>query len=116
MERRITVEAFFAAATDRHEGERVHLHGHTYRVRATTVAESDPTLQAHLQAVAGELDLRRLEDMIVGGSTDLFGIASWFLERLIMAHQGIVEIEMTEDPFWRNATITVVRTLRSPVR
>jgi hypothetical protein len=115
LDHRYRVEAHFAAATSRHAGAASSLHGHTYRIGVTT-ASDDPTLAVALNLLAAELDLRRLEDMMAGASTDLAGIAAYLLERLILAHQEIVEIEVTEDPGWRNTSVTLIRPLRSAIR
>jgi hypothetical protein len=110
-----STEAWFAAGTDRHAGLPAHPHGHTYRLRVTWAGD-DATLPDDLAAVSGELDLRRLEEMMNGGSSDLPGIAAYILERLVLAHQSITEIEVTEDPGFRNATARLVRPLRAPLR
>lgn len=113
MEKRLRTRASFAAGISFHDGDVARQHGHHYTVEVTSVT-IDWRLPRDLETVASELRNRTLEDMMPGASVDLDGIAAWFLERLILEHQGITEIWVTEDD--GRVSGGVVRPLRAPVR
>lgn len=111
MDKRFSVTARFSAGTQRHLWADTFDHGHSYEVKVTSVS-LDHTLPAALAGIAAELHLKNLAKMMPGASTDLDGIAAWILERLILDHQGIVEIEVRED----DLSIILERPLRAAVR
>ena len=93
-------------STHRLSTEGPHLHGHTFHVSATeTALDSDmgDDLPGDLRAIVGELHLRSLDDMLIGGNQTLDGIAAWLMERLLVRHPGlsIVEVWTADRPDFR---------------
>lgn len=88
----LTATASFAS-THREESESPYLHGHTFFVSATETGESHD-LDKDLSAVALELHLHSLDDMLVGGGQGLDFMAAWFMERLLLRHPRITLVEM----------------------
>lgn len=115
METNLTTRASFAAGTKHHDGEERHHHGHTYAVEATTT-QIDWALASDVRRLAGELNERDLEDMMPGASVSLDGIAVWFMERLLMAHPGVITVKVTQDGRMGDLSVTAIRTLRAAVR
>lgn len=115
MDISLTFRAQFSAATKRHAGDVAHLHGHTYAVEVTAV-KPDWLIPKDLRAIVAELDRRLLEDMMPGGSTDADGIALWIMERLLLAHQSVVQVAVTEDGPLGDFTATASRPIRAPIR
>lgn len=82
-------------STHRDPAEGPHLHGHTFHVSATeTGSDIGDELGADLRMVVAELHLRSLDDMLVGGSQTLDGIAAWLMERLLLRHPGLSIVEV----------------------
>jgi hypothetical protein len=81
------------ASTHRDEAESAYLHGHTFFVSATETGESQ-SLLGDLEAVAAELHLRSLDDMLAGGGQGLDHMAAWFMERLLLRHPRMTLVEM----------------------
>lgn len=95
--RQITVSAHFAS-THREPAEGPHLHGHTFKVSATELG-NDAGVRADtlldLEAVLSELHLHNLDEMLLGGSQTLDGIAAWVMERLLNRHPRLVRVEVS---------------------
>lgn len=87
------------ASTHRDEAESPYLHGHTFFVSVTESGEPRD-LKSDLDAVAAELHLHSLDDMLVGGGQSLDFMAAWFMERLLLRHPKVtfVEIWMADRP------------------
>ena len=96
MELLLTVESAFDAAHSSHRGEPSRAHGHHYRVSASTIEPGDWVLLDDLHLLTQEFDQRPVEDMLNGGRSDVCSMAANFLERLVMAHPGIVRVEVWE--------------------
>lgn len=99
-------------ATHEDKDESPHLHGHLFTV---TVEEQIPTggemrrnLVGDLAVVLDQLHLKKLSDMLYGGSQSLTGIGSWVMERLLLEHPRITEVTVTTG----NATGVVRREVR----
>lgn len=74
-----------------------YLHGHTFRVKAIeqgTDSGVRDDLGTDLSSIVGELDMRPLGDMLVGGSQTLEGIAAWIMERLLSRHPKLTTVEV----------------------
>ena len=57
-----------------------YLHGHHF----TVTAKSDrPDIGIRLDGIVAELHLRQLDRMLNGGSQTIYGLAAWFMERLL---------------------------------
>ena len=94
--RHVTATASFAS-THRDEAESPYIHGHTFWVAVTELGTDELTrkgLDEDLLQVVIELHLHSLDDMLVGGSQELGGIATWVQERLLMRHPRIVLTEI----------------------
>lgn len=94
--RYIVVERSFAS-THRDPEESDHLHGHTFHVVVTELGNDAGVreiLADHLGDVLVELHLHSLDDMLVGGSQTLDGIAAWVMERLLINHPRITKTEV----------------------
>lgn len=96
--RQIAATATFAS-THKDEREGPHLHGHTFVVTAHELGndagvkyELLPDLQA---VVVGELHLKSLGDMLMGGSQTLDGIGAWVMERLLINHPRLVRVDVS---------------------
>jgi 6-pyruvoyl-tetrahydropterin synthase len=92
--------------------------GHRYWVEAECAGRFDiktglavdlEGFGAALLSVVGELHLRHLPDMMPGVTTTPFGIASWFMERLL-EHWPVVRVSVGENE-WTSAT--VIREVRA---
>jgi len=75
-----------------------YIHGHTFTV--SVIEQNDltgmcRTLPADLKALAAELDRHKLSDMLYGGSETLDGVASWVMERLLLAHPRITSVDVS---------------------
>jgi hypothetical protein len=81
--------------------ESPHLHGHRFHVEVTEQTEVTTLLAERLGAVCGELNVHRLDEMLVGGAQTGQGITSWILERLLINHPKIIRIEVWWDPDFR---------------
>ena len=87
----LTAQTSFAT-THRDEAESPYKHGHTFIIRVHEVGV--PTeLQPALEAVAQELHLHDLDDM-VGAPQSLDSLARWFMERLLINHPRITRAEI----------------------
>lgn len=111
--RQISVSATFAS-THRDPSEGPHIHGHTFRVRATelgTDAGVRADLLPDLRAVLSELHLHSLDDMLIGGSQTLDGIGAWVMERLLARHPRLVRVDVTmaDQP---DVEVSVLREIR----
>lgn len=94
------------------------LHGHRYLVEAECIGRLDPKTSSaldlsqfatDLSMIAEELRFRHLPDMMPGVTTTPFGIASWFMERLL-ASWPVIRVSVSETP---NTTATVTREVRA---
>jgi hypothetical protein len=80
------------ATTHRDEAESPYKHGHTFIIKITEVGE--PTsLQPALEAVAKELHLHDLDEML-GVPQTLESLAMWFMERLLINHPRITRADI----------------------
>ena len=94
--RYIVAEDTFAS-THRDPDEGPHLHGHSFHVAVTELGNDAGVrhvLTDHLSEVLSELHLHCLDDMLVGGSQTLDGIAAWVMERLLINHPRITNVEV----------------------
>lgn len=107
--RYVTAEAYFGS-THLDAAEGPHLHGHTFHVSITELGTEyglRGDLEADLQTVVAELNLRDLREMLVGGSQTLDGIAAWVMERLLLNHPRITRAEAwVADKPWVRAGLT----------
>ncbi len=111
--RQITVRGHFAS-THRDEREGPHLHGHSFTVEVTELGNDAGVrydITDDLSAVLAELHRHNLDEMLVGGSQTLDGIASWVMERLLARHPRItkVELSMCDEPDVRVAALREIR-------
>lgn len=92
----IRVSASFDA-THEDESESKYLHGHHYSVSVIEQLRGEmcQTLENDLNSLILQLHLRKLSDMLYGGSQSLVGIAAWVMERLLGEHSTIVEVEVS---------------------
>lgn len=94
--RHVTASVTFAS-THRLESEGPHRHGHTFHVEATELGTEGGVrydLHPDLASIVFELDLHDLDDMLVGGSQSLDGIAAWIMERLLLRHPRLTTVEV----------------------
>jgi hypothetical protein len=96
-------------ATHRDPDESSHVHGHRFTIEVVEQSEVPTPIVDDLAAICMELHLRDLEQMLVGGSQSLTGIASWFMERLLTKHPRVVNVEVWYDDFHRAGISRTVR-------
>lgn len=111
--RSISVTARFAS-THRDPSHGPHLHGHTYTVSATELGNDagvHDDLLLDLEAILAELHFHSLDDMLIGGSQALDGIAAWVMERLLTRHPRLVRVDLStaDQP---DITVSVTREIR----
>lgn len=112
MARSLTFRRRFSAGTSRHNGEPSLPHGHAYEVEIE-VERDDWSVYTSLDDLVEELDGKPLEKMVVGGSSDLWDLPTWIMERLLARHPAIVRVSVTEQP--ENVTASVRREVRQRV-
>lgn len=74
--------------------ESPHRHGHHYIVEVWENTEIRSSILEDLEAVRDELHLRDLDEMLNGGASTGPGLASWFMERLLINHPKITRVEV----------------------
>lgn len=84
-------------ATHEDENESKYLHGHHYEVSVIEQLRGEmcQTLEKDLNSLLLQLHLRKLSDMLYGGSQSLVNIGAWIMERLLGEHPTIIEIEVS---------------------
>ena len=92
-------------ATHSDPEESPHVHGHRFNITVVEQSEIQTGLLEDLLDIVGELHLRPLGDMLVGGSQAGPGIASWFMERLLTQHPRITSVEA----WWNNDVVYGVK-------
>lgn len=116
MDYSVTYSAEFEAAhTIAGHPECARQHGHRYRVEVRSrlryhaerrqVTDSE-MLRKAVADIAAELNLRSLNEMIPAITTTPDGIASWFMERLMLSFPLVTQVTIWERP---HCAFTVTR-------